>query len=168
MGQFHAAGAHGKMGETTSMFGSKAETGSGFPQPAHRPAFPSDPVLFNGLELRAQKIRCDEDRMLFAEGDGPIGLYLVRSGSVEAIVHSGNGGIAAIFDVEPGAVLGLPAVASGRPYSLSARARQGSDIAFLGKDDFNDLVQGEPGMYMAVLRVLAAEVQVAREALANA
>lgn len=154
--------------ETRSMSLFRGESGSGFPLPSHRIAFPSDPAFFMALGLQAQKIRCDEDRILFDQGDGPIGLYLVRSGTVEAIVHSEDGGIAAIFCAESGAVLGLPAVASGRPYSLSALARQGSDIAFLGKEDFNELMRGHPEMYMDVLRVLAAEVQVAREALASA
>ena len=130
-------------------------------------ALPTDPVLFEALGLHARKIRCEEDRTLFAQGDGPIGLYLVRSGIVQAVVHADDGSPAAIFHADPGAVLGLPAVASNQPYSLSALARQGSDIAFLSKDDFNDLLQEQPALCLVVQRVLAAEVQAAREALAN-
>ena len=106
--------------------------------------------------------------MLFSQGDGPIGIYLVRSGAVDAMVHGQDGKIAAIFLARPGAVLGLPAVIAKGPYSLSALARQGSDIAFLGKEDFYDILRAGPGMYLDVLRVLAAEVQAARSALADA
>ena len=135
---------------------------------SHRATFPSDPGLFKALAFQARKIRSEEDRLLFAQGEGTIGLFVVRSGAVQAIVHSDDGRVAAAFLAGPGAVLGLPAVVSDEPYSLSAHARQGSDIAFLGKNDFNDLLQDEPGMYMAILRVLAAEVHLALEALAHA
>jgi len=138
---------------------------SGFPGLPHSATFPSDPALFKALALHARRIRCEEDRLLFAQRDEPIGLFLVRSGTVQAVVHSDDDGVVAVFHADPGSVLGLPAVASNRPYSLSALARQGSDVAFLSKDDFDMLVADEPGIQMAILRVLAAEVQTARALL---
>jgi CRP-like cAMP-binding protein len=86
---------------------------------------------------------------------------------VKGIVHSDRGKIAAVLHADPGAVLGLPATSCNRPYSLSAFARQGSDIGFVAKSDFDVLVRDQPTIYMAVLRVLAAEVHVARQALAS-
>ena len=140
---------------------------SGFPCLPHVATFPSEPALFKALVFHAQKMAIDEDRLLFAQGDVPIGVFLVRSGAVHAVVHSNEGGVVAIFHADPGSVLGLPALASDRPYSLSAHARQGSDIAFLGKDDFYRLVADQPGIQMAILRVLASEVQAARATLAD-
>jgi len=140
---------------------------SGFPSLPRYAAFPSEPVLFRSLVFHAQKIRCDEDRTLFKQGDWPIGIYLVRSGAVQAIVHGEDGSVAAILHANPGAVLGLPAAVSNKPYSLSALARQGSDIAFISKDDFEILVQSMPELSFAILKVLAAEVQAARAALVN-
>jgi len=140
---------------------------SGFPSSPHHAAFPSDPTLFEALGRHARRIRCEEDRVLFSQGDEPIGLFLVRSGTVHAVVHSDNGKAAAVFSANPGAVLCLPAVVSQKPCSLSALARQGSDIAFLSKDDFDDLLREEPGLLIAALRVLASEVHAAREALAD-
>ena len=104
--------------------------------------------------------------MLFDQGDRPVGVYLVRSGTVQAIIHSDVGGIAAIFHANAGTVLGLPAIEL-IGLSLSAVARQGSDVALVAKGEFERIVRDEPGMYMAVLRVLASEVHAAREALAN-
>ncbi len=114
-----------------------------------------------------KKIRCDEDRLFFAQGDGPIGVYLVHSGNAQAIVHEEDGSIAAVFDAHPGAALGSPAAVSNKPYSLSALARQGSDIAFISKDDLEILVQSMPELPFAILKVLAAEVHAARAPLAN-
>jgi CRP-like cAMP-binding protein len=94
-------------------------------------------------------------------------MFLVRSGAVQAVVHSNDGDVVAVFHADPGSVLGLPAVASDRPFSLSALARQGSDVAFLAKDDFYRLVADQPGIQMAILRLLAFEVQAARAALAD-
>lgn len=121
----------------------------GFPSFSGRLAFPSDPALFEALELSARKFPCDEDRILFRQGDKPIGLYLIRSGTVHGIVRSDDGKVVAVFHGDPGVVLGLPAVSCNRPYSLSALAREGSDIGFVAKSDFEKLI-GEPAIYMAV------------------
>lgn len=139
----------------------------GCPSFSGRLAFPSDPALFETLQLRAQRIPCDVDRMLFRQGDKPVGLYLICSGEVNGMVQSDDGRIVAVFHGDPGAVLGLPATSCNRPYSLSALARQGSDIGFVAKSDFELLVRDQPAIYMAVLRVLAAEVHAARQALAS-
>jgi CRP-like cAMP-binding protein len=133
----------------------------------HMAAFPSDHSLFKALVFHARGRRSEEGRVLFAQGDGPIGLYLVRSGTVQAVIHADDGEIAATFQAGPGAVLGLPALAANRPYSLSALARQGSDIAFLSKDDFDDLLRNEPRLCLEVLRALAAEVHAGHETLAS-
>jgi CRP-like cAMP-binding protein len=88
----------------------------------HSATFPSDPALFRALAFHARKIRTEEDHLLFAQGDEPIGVFLVRSGTVQAVVHSDDGGVVAIFRANPGSVLGLPAVTSDQLYSLSALA----------------------------------------------
>jgi len=147
---------------------SPTATSSGFPSLPLHAAFPSTPALFKALAFRAGKIRTDEDRVLFTQGDGAIGLYIVRSGTVQATLHAGDGAVVAIFLAARGAILGLPALVSHQPYSLTALAREGSDIAFISIDDFEDLLREAPGLYLDVLSVLAAEVHAARSALANA
>ena len=67
-----------------------------------------------------------------------------------------------------GSLLGLPAVIANEPYTLSAMVRSGSDIGFVVRNDFEELMRKEPSLYPFVLEVLAAEVRSARLALSEA
>jgi CRP-like cAMP-binding protein len=51
------------------------------------------------------------------------------------------------------------------PYSLSARAKKGSFVSFIKREDFSRLMLTDPSVSVGVLRVLAAEVRTARMAL---
>jgi CRP-like cAMP-binding protein len=53
------------------------------------------------------------------------------------------------------------------PYTLSAIARKGSDVSFVTRNDFEDLVQEEPSLYPKVLQVLSAEVCAARRVVSE-
>jgi len=130
--------------------------------------FPRDEELFHIIEAQSDKVLCENDRILFHEGDPPLGLYIVRSGVAVAMVLSESGKAVARFTAEPGTVLGLPAIVRDQPYSLSLVARQGSDIGFLAKGQFDQLLLDQPAIYVLVLKVLAEEVHTARAALASA
>jgi CRP-like cAMP-binding protein len=58
-------------------------------------------------------------------------------------------------------------VIGNQGYSLSAYARKGAKIRFVGREEFSRLMLTEPTMAMLILRVLAAEVRTARIAAAN-
>lgn len=127
--------------------------------------FPINAEFSRALEAYSSRVACDDDRTLFRQGDSPVGLYLILSGIVEAVVHADNGKPAAFFDANPGSILGLPAVLCNRPYSLSARAREGSDVRFVDRESFEDFMTTCPEASLAVLEILAAEVLAARSAL---
>jgi CRP-like cAMP-binding protein len=69
---------------------------------------------------------------------------------------------------EPGSLLGLPGLIGNQGYSLSAYARKGAHVQFVGREEFSRMMLFEPGMAMLILKVLAAEVRTARIAAANA
>jgi CRP-like cAMP-binding protein len=69
------------------------------------------------------------------------------------------------LSVAIGSLLGLPAVIGNVPYSLSARAKKGSFVSFIKREDFSRLMLTDPSVSVGVLRVLAAEVRTARMAL---
>ena len=131
------------------------------------PAFPVDADLFFALELTSRRIACDQDQMLFHQDDEPVGLYLIRSGLAYAMIQVDGGRPVACFQANRGAILGLPAVVSNRPYSLSAVARTVADICFVGKETFDELLRVQPSIYISVLKILAAEVRMSRAALSK-
>jgi hypothetical protein len=48
---------------------------------------------------------------------------------------------------------------------MTALAQGGSEVRFVAKGDFEDVIRTEPSLYPMVLQVLAAEVRAARRAI---
>jgi CRP-like cAMP-binding protein len=130
-------------------------------------AFVADPELIRVLETRAVPLACDADRLLFNQDDPPSGVYLVHEGSATLTMNAKDG--ANIFSIPtmPGSLLGLPALISNQPYSLTAIAHAGARVSFVARADFFALMQADPLLSLKMLQVLAAEVRTARQALSH-
>jgi CRP-like cAMP-binding protein len=127
-----------------------------------RSPFSADPRLFGPLLDRSCEVPCHKVRVLFSQGDSPVGIYLVEAGEAALVMTSARGLVATCFHAGAGSVLGLPAVVADQPYSLTAMADKGSEIGFVARGDFEALMRAEPDLYLYVLQVLAAEVRSAR------
>jgi len=125
-------------------------------------AFVGDEQLIRALKERARPVDCSEDRVLFCQGDEPVGLYILHSGNAAITMRNPEGEEVLALPVAPGSLLGLPGVVSNVAYSLSATAKQGAEVSFVPRDQFSHLMLSEPGVAVLILRVLAAEVRTAR------
>jgi CRP-like cAMP-binding protein len=125
-------------------------------------SFSADQRLIDALLERSRPVSCGEGRILFSQGDAPIGLYLVERGEAALVMTSALGQVAMCFHAGAGSVLGLPAVLGDQPYSLTAMADKDSEIRFVDRSDFEELMRAEPNLYPYVLQVLSAEVRSAR------
>ena len=94
-----------------------------------------------------------------------MGLYILKSGKASLVMKDENGVDVMRLTIGPGSILGVPAVVTKEPYTLSARACVGSEVDFVELSEFEDLMQAEPSLFPLVLAVLAAEVRAARIAL---
>jgi len=130
-------------------------------------AFIADKELLDALERRSESVVCENDRILFRQGDEPKGLYVLRSGSVTLTMTSLTGQVILHTAVSAGALLGLPGFIGGQPYSLTGQAAKGSVLGFVTRDDFSDLMSHNPTLSIKVLSVLAAEVRGARAAISH-
>jgi hypothetical protein len=86
----------------------------------------------------------------------------LRRESLSAGLKTEKGKELVHLTVRPGSVLGLPAIVSNEPYTLSAMAHHGSEVDFVARKDFEELMQEEPSLFPKVLEILAAEVRSAR------
>jgi CRP-like cAMP-binding protein len=127
-------------------------------------AFVADPELIEALEKRSTPVTCDEDRVLFHQGEEPNGLYILHQGDVSLTMASPTGEIVLCMLPYAGSLLGLPALIGNEPYSLTAKASKGCDLGLVTREAFLDLVKSEPMMPLKILHVLAAEVRSARQA----
>ena len=130
-------------------------------------AFVADQELIAALERRSAPIACEEDRILFRQGEFPEGLFILHEGTATLTMESPLGEAVMQGTASAGSLLGLPGLIGNEPYSLTARALKGARISFVKRDDFSSLMLTEPAMSVRVLRVLAAEVRTARFALSE-
>lgn len=128
-------------------------------------AFVADQQLIQALEDRSTAISCGEERVLFRQGEAPVGLYLVHKGEVTLTMDSRRGCSVLSIQAAAGSLLGLPGLIGNEPYTLTATARDGAQLSFVSRDSFLALMQSDPLLSLKVLQVLAAEVRSARNAI---
>lgn len=128
-------------------------------------AFLADPELIRALSENATPIVCDTDRLLFQQDDPSVGLYILLEGEATVTMTSIQGQPILSIEAKKGSLLGLPGLVSNQPYTLTAVARAGARVSFLGRPEFTALMESNPTLAFKILQVLAAEVRSARNAL---
>ncbi|HUA99636.1 MAG TPA: cyclic nucleotide-binding domain-containing protein [Terracidiphilus sp.] len=128
-------------------------------------AFVADPELVQALWLQSTPVDCSDDRLLFRQGEAANGLYVVGGGEATLTMDSLDGDTILSIQTTAGSLLGLPGLVGGQPYSLTAVARAGAKIGYIGRDEFTAFMQGNPTQAFKILQVLAAEVSAARRAI---
>lgn len=104
---------------------------------------PSDlsPVIADALEQEAVTTTYPTGAVLFAEGQSPRGVFIVRKGRVKLSICGSDGRTLILRIVEPGCPLGVAAVVSGRPYEATAETQEPSEISFLRQSDLLRLMR---------------------------
>ena len=120
----------------------------------------------NVLDSMASPVVSAKNSVIFNQGDAPVGVYVIRKGSVRLTVKAGDSEILMRI-AQAGSVLGLPGVLSNKPYSLTARATQNCDMGFVTAEKLIQLVRENPTLGLQVLQLLSEEVRAARGAMAN-
>lgn len=127
----------------------------------------ASPGLIAVFEERAIRVICSENEVLFSNGESSRCVYLVLTGEVGLFLPltsmDGMG-----FRARSGSFVGLPSAFSNEPYSMTAVARKGSELAMMSRDKFCDLIATSLMLSLDVLRILAAETRAARIAIVEA
>jgi CRP/FNR family transcriptional regulator len=74
--------------------------------------------------------------MLFVEGQSPRGIFLLCTGRAKLSTCSSDGKSLITQIAEPGELLGLSAVISGRPYEVTAETLHPCQVNFIKREDF--------------------------------
>ena len=99
------------------------------------------PVVGDALEQEALTTTYPTGAVLFAEGQAPRGVFIVRRGRVKLSVCGSDGRTLILRIVEPGCPLGVAAVVSGRQYEATAEIQEPSEISFLRHSDLLRLMR---------------------------
>jgi CRP-like cAMP-binding protein len=128
-------------------------------------AFVADQKLIDALEKHSTSIPCNEDRVLFRQGEPSTGLFILHTGEATLSMHSELDQPILSFQAAAGSLLGLPGLIGNQPYSLTAVAHSGARVSFMPRAEFTAFMHAEPEAALKILQVLAAEVSSARRAL---
>jgi CRP-like cAMP-binding protein len=129
--------------------------------------FAADQELVQALLQRSSPIPCNQNSILFSQGQPASGLFILQSGEAMLMMESRPGKPVMCLQAASGSLLGMPAICGNAPYTLTATARKGSDVRFIKRDDFEDAIQAEPRLAIRVIQLVAAEVIAARRALSE-
>ena len=130
-------------------------------------AFVAEPDLIRALSRHAIPLDCSEGRKLFRQGDDPSGLFVLHTGDATMFLENDGGARVASVPMPPGSILGLPALVSDKPYSMSAVAKKGATVGFVNRNDFSALMLTEPLLALMIVRVLAAEIRETKAAISE-
>jgi CRP/FNR family transcriptional regulator len=98
-------------------------------------------TVADALEQEALTTTYPTGAVLFAEGQAPRGVFIVRRGRVKLSICGSDGRTLILRIVDPGCPLGVAAVVSGRPYEATAETQEPSEISFLRHSDLLQLMR---------------------------
>jgi CRP/FNR family transcriptional regulator len=79
--------------------------------------------------------------VLFSEGQAPRGVFIVRRGRIKLSVCESDGRTLILRIAEPGDLLGVASVISGREYEATAETQQPTEVSFIQQSDLLRLVR---------------------------
>jgi CRP-like cAMP-binding protein len=123
--------------------------------------------LAEALAAQSTLLALPADAVLFHQGDAPQSVFLLKTGEVDLIMLSSEDEPVMMARAAAGAVLGLSALFSHKPYAMTAKARTDVEIYAIQEAQFNKLMERNPRAALQALQVLAAETHLALEALAR-
>lgn len=120
--------------------------------------------LAEALDAIASVRGCRSGAFLFQQGQPAEGVLVVRRGAVRLSASSHGGDAKLPYRiVGPGYVLGLPALFSGQPYSLTAEALEECVCGFVDRERALELVRERLDLCLQAADLLAREVRSLRE-----
>jgi CRP-like cAMP-binding protein len=129
----------------------------------HTSAFAVDQELIQALETQSTSIFCEEDRVLFRQGDNPAGLYILNKGEAVLTRRSAAGNEVTSVRAAAGWLLGLPGRIGNEPCSHTAVAYKGAEFSFVKGDDFANLLRSDARL--PLLQAFAEEIACIRRAI---
>lgn len=106
-------------------------------------------------------------QIIFNEGGHPLGIFCVNNGKVK-VAHTGQDGKEQIIRLaKEGDVLGYRAMLSAERYNASAVALDDTDVCFIPRDTFFNVLKSSHNLSLEVIRLLATELRKAENAMTD-
>jgi CRP/FNR family transcriptional regulator len=99
------------------------------------------------------------DALLYAEGEAPVGLFILCHGTAKLSISSGSGKTLITRMVQSGETLGLSSVLSGNAYKSTAETVGPAQLKFVKRDDFLRFVNEHRDVQFNIARQLIEECE---------
>ncbi len=99
-----------------------------------------------------------KNQPLFIEGNLPRGVFCMYQGKVKIFTRGDSGKEQIIHIAKEGEVIGFRAMFSGDPYKLSATTLEESNICFITKENFLDMIDTNPTLRKGIMKELSKEL----------
>ena len=109
----------------------------------------------------------NKDDILFSEGDEPLGIYCIESGSVKLSKKDSNGQERLIYLATCGEILGLHPVVNTHPFVSTAAAISDTQTIFIPSGDFMQLIQSNNTYKLLVMKNLCSRIGSMEEHIAG-
>lgn len=104
---------------------------------------------------------------IFHEGSKPLGIFCVNEGKVK-VTYSGHDGKEQIVRMAKGGdVLGYRSLLSSERYNASATAIDDTNICFVPRETFFDVLKRNPGLSMEIIKLLSMELKKAEQTITD-
>ena len=121
--------------------------------------------LFEGLSAKELELLLGKGvthtyrkgEIIFREGGIPMGIFYLRSGRVKKYKATVKGGEQILYLCSEGELMGYHALLSEEYYADSAATTEDSQITFIPKDNFLDVLRSSPALSNTLLKALAHE-----------
>ncbi len=104
-----------------------------------------------------------EGALIFVDGQMPRGVHVLCHGRVKMMASSRDGKTLIMKIVQPGEILGLHSMVTGKAYETTAETLQPCQFAFVKGPDFLDFITNYPDACWAVAQQLSSDCQAAYE-----
>ena len=99
-----------------------------------------------------------KQQSLFLEGSFPRGVFCINQGMVKIFQRGDEGKEQIIHIAKSGEMVGFRAMFSEEPYKVAAETLEESNICFIGKDDFLNMMDSNPLLRKGIIKELSKEL----------
>ena len=108
-----------------------------------------------------------KNQALFLDGSFPRGVFCINEGKVKVYSRGDNGKEQIIHIAKGGEIVGFKAMFSGDPYNVSAETLEESNVCFIGKEDFLNMMDTNPTLRNGVMKELSKELSHRADMITN-
>ena len=112
----------------------------------------------NQLEEARSCVLIKKGQPLFIEGATPRGVYCLNNGKVKIFTRGDEGKEQIIHIAIGGEIVGFRAMFSGNPYVVTAETLEDSNVCFISKPDFLNLLDTNSELRNEILKELSVEL----------